>query len=221
VKTVVTKGEFARRKNRGPSAVSNWISSGKISEAALVGKGNAAKIWLERAEADLAASLDPSQQLMQASPILPAAAQALPQMADPPAPMPSLSPGLPPPPAAKTGQPSERELDLARRAKADADRAEHDAEAARRKLLVDEGKYVIAEDAARAWGRELAKLMSEIETFMSSTLSRELAERHGLDWKALTVEMREAFRKFRAGVSDDARARREALEPEAAEGEGG
>jgi hypothetical protein len=106
---------------------------------------------------------------------------------------------------------TEREADLARRSKADADRAEHDAEAARRKLLVDEGKYVVAEDAARAWGRELAKLMSETETFLFSKLSRQIAEKHGLDWKAVAVEMREAFRQFRAGASEDARARREAL----------
>lgn len=207
MKTIVTKGEFARRKNRGPSAVSNWINSGKISPDALIGKGNAARIWLERAEADLAASLDLSQQLVQASPILPGAVS--PQIT-PDLPERASAPATPRP--ATSSLPSERELDLGRRAKADADRAEHDAEAARRKLLVDEGKYIVAEDAARIWGRELAKLMSEIETFMSSTLSRELAERHGLDWKALTVEMREAFRKFRTGVSEDARGRREALE---------
>src|SRR5690349_10667216 len=70
VKTVMSKSEFARLKRRGASAVSNWIAAGKISEAALIGKGNSAKIWVEQAEADLAASLDPSQQAIQMAPIL-------------------------------------------------------------------------------------------------------------------------------------------------------
>jgi len=61
---------------------------------------------------------------------------------------------------------------MARRAKADADRAEYEAEAARRKLMVDEGRYVVAEDAARAWTRELTKLISDVETFLSTTLAR-------------------------------------------------
>lgn len=215
VKTVVSKGEFARRKNRGASAVSNWIAAGKISEAALIGKGNAAKIWVEQAEADLAASLDPSQQAIQLAPILPTSPQ-----------MDRMLP-LGPPEAEQGGdarptaqsQPqrallTDREADLARRAKADANRAEHDAEASRRKLLVDEGKYVVAEDAARAWGRELAKLISETETFLFSKLARQIAEQYGLDFKALAVEVREAFRQFRAGASEDARTRRDRL-PEA------
>jgi len=218
--TIESKGAFARRMGRGPSAVSNWISQGKITEAALIGKGNAAKVWVERAQADLAASLDPSQQLMQVSPILPHAGAtqaptvpaATQETAAAPSPAASSAPSTRPPA-------NERELDLARRAKADADRAEHDAEAARRKLLVEEGKYIIAEDAAREWGRELAKLVSEIETFLSTTLARELAEKHGLDWKELTVEMREKFRIFRGGLSEEARARREAVEAGASEPE--
>jgi hypothetical protein len=211
VKTVVSKGEFARRKCRGPSAVSNWIAAGKISEAALVGRGNSAKIWVEQAEADLAASLDPSQQAIQAAPIL----STVPQPEMPLLPtLPDQAPGTPPAPTAPQARPAvmtEREADLARRSKADADRAEHDAEAARRKLLVDEGKYVVAEDAARAWGRELAKLMSETETFLFSKLARQIAEKYGLDFKAVAVEVREAFRQFRANASEDARERREGL----------
>lgn len=215
-KTLVTKGDFARRMNRGPSAVSNWISAGKISAAALVGKGNSAKIWLEQAQADLAASLDPSQQVIQPSPILSAGSSAAPS-SDIPLLLTagaSQEPLMNTPPQQQSSIGSrtvvtEREADLARRAKADADHAEHVAEAARRKLLVDEGRYVLAEEAARVWGRELAKLMSETETFVSSTLARQIAEAHGLDWKAIAVEMRQAFRQFRAGLSDDARARRE------------
>jgi hypothetical protein len=206
VKTVVSKGEFAKRKQRGPSAVSNWIAAGKITAAALIGTGNAAKIWVEQAERDLAASLDPSQQVIQAAPILAQAQAPLPDL--------PLVPGDAPPAAPAATRPTppatDRELDLARRTKADADRAELDLEAARRKMAIDEGRYVVAEDAARAWGKELARFIADTETFLSSTLARELAASHGLDWKALSVEIREKFRGFRAETSEEARARREA-----------
>lgn len=190
MKTIVTKQQFAERKNRKPSAISNWIAAGKISRAALVGEGVRARIWVEQAERDLEVNLDPGQQ----------SAQLVPVTASP-----ALDPGYRP-----TGGADDE--DLKRRRKADADRAEHDAEAARRKLAIDEGRYIVAEDAAREWGRTLAKLMSEIETFLSTTLAREIAEKHGLDWKALTVEMREKFRLFRGNISDAARDDREAIE---------
>lgn len=207
MKTIVTKGEFARRMKRGPSAVSNWIASGKITRAALVGEGNAARIWVEQAEADLAGSLDPSQQVIQAAPILASQdatpRQELPLVSEPPDP--------PPPRSSAAPERTDREIDLARRARADADRAELDAEATRRKLAIDEGRYVIAEDAARAWGREMSRFISDVETFLSSTLSRDLAAAHGLDWKVLSVEIREKFRNFRADASEGARERRAGL----------
>jgi hypothetical protein len=208
--TIESKGAFARRMGRGASAVSNWISLGKITPAALIGKGNAAKIWVERAQADLAGSLDPSQQLMQDSPILPPASPSATLQIEPDQSKPAPSDVTRP-----VSADIDRAMDLARRAKADANIAEYNEEAARRKLLVDEGKYIVAEDAAREWARAVAKLMSEIETFMSTTLSRKLAEKHGLDWKALTVEMRNEFRSFRGNLSEDARKRREAIETEA------
>lgn len=213
MKTVVSKGEFARRKSRGPSAVSNWIAAGKISAAALIGKGNAAKIWVEQAERDLAASLDPSQQVIQAAPILPQAPAVLPDLplvarADDAAPTAGAGP------ASRPAGATDREMDLARRTKADADRAELELENARRKMAVDEGRYVVAEDAARAWGKELARFIADTETFLSSTLARDLAATHSLDWKALSVEIRERFRAFRSETSEEARARREAPVPE-------
>lgn len=197
MKTIVTKQEFAQRKGRAPSAISNWIAAGKISKAALVGDGVRARIWVEQAEADLAVSLDPAQQAAQDVPA------TLPTT--PTAPEASLQPRLT----------STDDEDLRRRRKADADRAEHEAEQARRRLAIDEGRYILADEAARTWGRELARLMSDIETFLFSTLARKIADRHGIDWKELAVQMRESFREFRAGVSDDARKRREAIETEA------
>jgi hypothetical protein len=172
-----------------------------------------AQIWVEQAEADLAASLDPSQQWRNefpanasTSPLPVATAASL--LDAPEKTQPAATPLLP-------------MSDLARRAKADADRAEYDAEEARRKLAVAQGKYVVAEDAARAWGRELVRFIAEIETFLSSTLARSLADAHGLDWKPLSVEIREKFRAFRGTVSEAARTRREAIERDEALPSGG
>jgi hypothetical protein len=198
-RTVVDKSLYAKLKRRAPSAISNWIKRGKISNAALIGDGRSAKIWVEQADADLARSLDPSQQVSQLhSAVSPAL--LLPAMT-------STANRNGATQAADGG----REGDMARRAKADADRAEYEAEAARRKLAVDEGRWVDAQEAARAWGYELARLMTEVETFLFASLARELAEQHGLDWKALGADIRVRWRAFRTGRSADARARREAL----------
>ena len=198
MRTIETKGQFARRKNRGPSAVSNWLSQGKISPEALVGHGNAARIWVERAEADLSASLDPSQQFANTYPANVRTA-LLPLSPAPPADSALLmtKPATP-------GAASDREIDLARRARAAADRAELEAEFVRRKLAADEGRYVIAEDAARAWRFELAKLRNEIETFMSTALPLNLAERFGLDLEVLTIEICEKFGRFRGDIGEAA-----------------
>jgi hypothetical protein len=211
IRTVEKKGEYARRKHRSPACVSMWIAEGKISPAALIGDGVRARIWVEQADADLVAALEPSQQFSREfaantrSTLLPLS----------PAPASDDRDQATANPQATLGGASERERDMARRSKADADRAEHEAEGARRKLLVDEGRYVVAEAAAREWRHELSKLISEIETFLSATLAKKIAEKHGLDRKALTVEMREEFRVFRGGISEDARGRREAIEAEA------
>lgn len=195
MKTILTKAEFAARKSRLPSAISNWIASGKISRAALVGEGVRARIWVEQAERDLELGLDPAQD----------AAQPVPALGSP-----SVAPLQSPRAGAGQGD----DEDIRRRRKADADRAEHDAEAARRKLAIDEGRWVSADEAARTFGRELARLTSDTETFLFTTLAREIAQRHGLDWKALAVEIRDLFHRHRSTASEDARMRREAIERE-------
>lgn len=58
---IVTKGEFATICKVSPGRVSQWISDGQISPAALVGEGRSAKIRVLQAQADLKRSLDPAQ----------------------------------------------------------------------------------------------------------------------------------------------------------------
>ncbi len=205
MKTVLSKAEFAKHVGRSRSCISGWIKDGKISADALIGDGREARIWVQRAKADLARALDPSQQVAQAMPIAFDAREI---------PLPDDGPksGAP----TQTPPTSERERDLARRAKADADKAEHDEEAARRRLAVDEGRYVLAEEAAAAWGKEISKVLAAIEGFMTMSLPRLLADEIGADWRVISTISRNQWRALRAQLSDDAKARREAIENERA-----
>lgn len=203
MKTVITKGRYAALKGRAPSCVSNWITDGKISAAALVGEGQRARIWVEQADADLARNLDPSQQSYQAHPVSGSA----------PSPPPSDAPlPLVVAPARQRGGSNEDDDDLRRRRKADADKAEHDAEAARRKLAIDEGRWLDAADARREWSKELSALVSATETFLFTTAARHLAEEYGLDWKELATKLRALYRQHRGQIASEAASRRQVME---------
>ena len=58
---IITKGEFARRREVSPGRVSQWISEGKISDAALVGVGREQRIRESIAVAQLRARTDTGQ----------------------------------------------------------------------------------------------------------------------------------------------------------------
>lgn len=220
MKTVVTKGQYARLKNRAPSAVSNWIAEGKISRDALIGEGRNARVWVEKADADLAVSLDPAQQAAQELPIIgaitgtvtppaepPAGDAARPPAVAPPAPQGEgqvvMFPGgrTPPAPAADV-EPRPLTDDLARRRRADAEKAELEVEMSRRRLAVDEGRWVETDAAQRAWARELSALIADVETFVVSALANEIADRYGLDRKKLASENRAAFRRHRETATE-------------------
>ena len=57
-KTLMTRVQFAKLQGRTPKAVQNWIKRGHLSPKAFVD----GKIWIERAQADLALSLDTRRQ---------------------------------------------------------------------------------------------------------------------------------------------------------------
>lgn len=211
MKTIVSKAEYAALKERGASAVSNWIAEGKITRAALVGEGVRARIWVEQADADLLLRLDPSQQAAQPQPVAPSAAPLVPEQAA----NLQVEPQLPYRSGAG-GQNADDEY-LRRKRKADAERAEHDTEAARRKNSLDEGRWIDAADAAREWGRELSRIRTETETFLFTALARHLADRHGLDWKTLAVEMRDLYRAHCQGIATGAGVDAEAREMELAQ----
>lgn len=184
LQTLVSKARFAELKGRTPSAISNWIAEGKISREALIGPGIRARIWLERADEDLARSLDPAQQAAQPRPIMPEA-------------QPAREPGQARPEASSTTPLLGIVDDLQRRRKADADKAEHDAEAARRKLAQDEGRWIEVVEATKVWGRQLSRVITDTETFLTTTAANELADAHGIDRKAIAAQLREAYRRHR------------------------
>jgi hypothetical protein len=66
------------------------------------------------------------------------------------------------------------------------------------------GKLINAAAAAKEWGRALSKIVADTETFLCTTLARDIAERFGLDWKAVSVAAREAYRQHRAAVAAEA-----------------
>lgn len=68
------------------------------------------------------------------------------------------------------------------------------------------GKLIDAAAAAREWTRALTKVIGDTETFLCTTLAREAAERFGLDWKAVSVAFREAYRRHRAAAAEEAQA---------------
>ncbi|MFG1262350.1 hypothetical protein [Xanthobacter aminoxidans] len=192
MKTIITKGEFAKLKGRAPSAISNWIADGRITAAALVGSGVRARIWVEQAERDLARNLDPSQQIAQDRPVSMAA------------PAGSVAPEAP---AAPLPAPAEDE-DLRRRRRADAESAEHQAELLRMKREREAGRWVEAADAQKRFSAELVKFVTEVETWAAQKLARTLAEKHGLDWRTLSADVRASWREFRGEKADAAEAAR-------------
>lgn len=221
MKTLLTKSQFAARVGRDRSAVNRWIADGKISAAAIIGEGREARIWAERAERDLAVSLDPAQQAAQERPIGAASASTGEISQLPTAETPQL--GAPAdrrdePPAGKSDgiRPTD---DLARRRRADAEKAELEAEALRRRQALDEGRFIEASAAAAAWSRQLSKVIADLEIFVCSKLPTELAAVFGVDAKALAVTCRDLFRKLRQELADQATTAR--LEREKPTGEEG
>jgi hypothetical protein len=68
------------------------------------------------------------------------------------------------------------------------------------------GELISAAAATREWARVLSKVVSDTETFLFTTLARETAELFGLDWKKVSVAFREAYRRHRADVAQEAQA---------------
>jgi hypothetical protein len=74
--------------------------------------------------------------------------------------------------------------------------AKYDADLSQLKLERESGRWVEAHKAQQAWGRELARLRGEIESFIVNRMAREVADELNLDWKVLAVLFREKYQGF-------------------------
>lgn len=189
-KTILRKSEFAKRKHRSAGCVTGWIKEGKISVAALIGTGTRARIWVEQAEADLAASLSPGQQISEEFP-----ANERPTVGG--------ERGL-------LAAVSELEIDRARRAKADADKAEHAAEAARRRLDLDVGRYMDATEARARMAKIAAQTVAAIELALPD-LALALVDKFSIPQRDVLHVLREEFRHIRTRAAERLRKEAEML----------
>lgn len=162
--TLVRKREYARMKGRNPNAVSQWIEDGRLTPEAIVH----GKVWVEKADEDLARNLAPGQQAYNPAPIVPL---------------------------------NETQSNFNRRAKTIADKAEQDAIAAARKNAVEAGQWINAEEAAKAWQQELQNIITETETFLLTTVAKDIANDFNLDWKLVSLKIRACFREHRTRLA--------------------
>lgn len=162
---------------RTPSAVSQWVSSGKIHGDALVGIGRAAKIDVDKAKAQLAGTLDLGQQLAQPAPVLPVSSAA---------------------PANDAA---------ARKLEAVAELAEIERDRARAKDEADSGRWMETEVAQALWSAELARWVQNIETWMitdgASSVHAEVSAGR-TSHRDIAMVLRDGFRDLRAKMAKKA-----------------
>jgi hypothetical protein len=178
--TIVTKREYARMKQRCPSAISNWIAAGRLTPAALIGSGMRARIWVEQADRDLARRLDPGQQDAQEHPIVADASSSLSN---------GSSGGL-------------EVVDEVRQARLDQLRLQN------QKLAEDAalraGRYILAADVTRELGRSNAMLMSMWDGWLSE-LCQTLAGQFSIPFRDVLHATNKCYRDLRTRAAADLR----------------
>lgn len=197
--TLVTKADFARhpRVNRSAGRVSQWLSERRIHGDAIVQTAEGERLNLELALQQLGMSLDVSQQVAQAEPILPLAGTEAEDDET----------------KAPVGN-----ADQARLVRAKADAAVIKAEQDRIALMAQNGQWLRAAAIAATWQRNLGDLLGQIEANLPQ-MAEELAAELGLDAKAMTIALRRRFRVLRQRVAEEAAHRRETRTPALAEDE--
>lgn len=190
-RVIESKGAFAKRRGVSAGRVSQWIGEGKIPVAALVGTGATAQIDVAVAEAHLDRVLHPGQLLARAAQQLQASAPA-------------------PDPMDQAG-PAQRDMAL-RLQELKLEEAEDARLERQRKRLREAGEFVPAEDARRAWAKQMAELVRAIDGWLLG-LGQAVALEAGCDAKPVTIRLRHEWRQFRLRLVAEAEAAA-AAEPE-------
>lgn len=200
---LVSKAEFARRRNVSQPRVSQWLKEGKISGPAIVGEGREARIRESIACQQLKQKLEPMQMT----------GNGLSTRLDAPAPgqAADVLPFAPPPAAAAPPA-----------AMTPADSVEEKIKAARLELLerqnrekardeaIRAGQLTDIEIATKATGREAARLIGMFEGALSN-FATAIAAEFKLPQRDVLHQLRGEFRKFRADAAATARAAAEAV----------
>lgn len=208
---VISKGEFARRRGVSPGRVSQWIAEGKITSAALVGAGRTAQLRESVALAELRARLDPMQMTANglSTKLKPAAASSLaPVSADvlPFGPLPAAgATAPPPPPPSEAADPIEEQIKRQRLAQLERQNREGE-----RQEAVEAGRLTDAAAAKAAAARETSRLVTMFEGSLSNFATAISAE-FKLPQRDVLHLLRGEFRKLRAGVASEIRAKADAL----------
>jgi len=200
----ISKAEFARRRHVTPARVSQWISEGKITGAAIVGEGRNAQIDEEVALGQLNRTLDVDQRHangVRTDLSMPVALATAPiaAVADPIA-----APAVPSAPAApvidRNSQLLDERLETLRRqnriAQVDEERAN--------------GRLIDAEDAQTATARELRLAFLRMEGALP-TFATAIAAEFKIPQRDVLHLLRAKWRDARHAGAIDARARAEHL----------
>jgi len=175
---IISKSELARRLNRSPAAVTHWIRAGRLTAPALVQTDKGEMIDWDRARAQLGIALDLGQQVAQEVPIL--------AVASAPAPVAS----------------TDIDDDQRRLLKGKADQAEARAVRDRMELFEHNSRWVRADEIDSTWRRGISDLITRIETEFPE-MAQAIAAEIGTDPRALTIALRQNFRRVRERLSRD------------------
>lgn len=180
----ISKGEFARRRNVTPARVSQWLSEGKISGAAIVGEGRGALIDEEIACQQLNQKLDIDQRH---------SGNGLKT---------TLAPVNVEAPGGNTvaDRIAEQRLELLQRQ----NREKATEEAA---LL---GRLCDTAQARQATGKEIARVVARVEGSLTE-LASAIAAKFKLPHRDVLHELRGEWRKIRQSAAIEARERAEPL----------
>lgn len=207
---VISKGEFARRRNVSPGRVSQWLSEGKISGAAIVGEGRDAKIRESVACQQLRVKLDPMQ--MTGNGLSTKLDVAAPTPATSsgdvlPFPSPGSTPGgqPPAPPSAPIGDTVEDEIKRLRR-----DGLRRQERDAQRDEAIRNGQLTDAIAAKAQVGRAVAQLVTTFEGALSDFATAISAE-FKLPQRDVLHLLRTKFREVRAAAAGEIRNQVESL----------
>ncbi len=202
---VISKAEFARRREVSPGRVSQWIAAGQISGAAIVGEGRNAKIRESVAVEQLLKRLDPMQMTANGlttnlKPAVVVAGAVLsfdrPPAADGATPLPTD----PPPPDDRLDNSIEAQIKRGR-----LEQIERDNRKGQREEALAAGKLTDGTLASQAAAREAARLITDFEGYLSGFATSISAE-FKLPQRDVLHLLRGDFRKFRAEAAGRVRA---------------